>query len=463
LFLYHDAARKVSMVSDTQVEQLDNSSVRLTVTVDKDTVKKEYDDLVSEYAKQAQVKGFRKGKVPKNVLEMKFGDSLKAEATQRILENSLKEALDQVDQKPLPYAQPSLDGDLNFEVDQDFTYSVKYDVYPTIEVGEYKGLEIEEPQVDVTDEDMDRELNAIQEQNAMVMDKEDESPIEQNDVVTVDYWEVDDDGNAIEGMERQDFVFTVGSGYNYYKIDDDIVGMKKGDETVLEKEYGDDVDVEELQGQKKRVGVRIKAVKQRDLPEIDDELAQDVSEEYETLDDLKSDIRKRMEETAENHKRQQKVEQLLDKVLENSTVDAPESMLQAELDQAWQNFLQRIGGSDEQIQQLLQAQGRSKDDLLQEWRPDAEKSLKQRLVVSKLMEDEEIQASDEEVDEHIRKQAESSNMSFEDAKQQYEDNNLLEYVRNQLREQKLYDKLLEESTVKQGETVKFVDVVGRNQ
>ena len=138
-------------------------------------------------------------------------------------------------------------------------------------------------------------------------------------------------------------------------------------------------------------------------------------------------------------------------------------MLQAELDQAWQNFLQRIGGSDEQIQQLLQAQGRSKDDLLQEWRPDAEKSLKQRLVVSKLMEDEEIQASDEEVDEHIRKQAESSNMNFEDAKQQYEDNNLLEYVRNQLREQKLYDKLLEESTVKQGETVKFVDVVGRNQ
>lgn len=454
------------MVSDKSIEHLDNSAVRLTVTVDKETVKKEYDDIVKEYAKQAQVKGFRKGKVPTSVMEMKFGDSLRAETTQRLLENSLREAIDQVDEKekPLPYAQPSLDSELgDLDPEQDFTFSVKYDVYPNIELGPSTGLEVVEPQVEVTDEDLDRELKAIQEQNAVVMDKDEDAVVEKDDIVTMDYWEVDESDEAVHGTAREDFTFTVGSGYNYYKIDDDILGMKKGDEKIIDKEYGDDVDVEELQNAKKRLFLRVKAIKQRDLPEIDDELAQDVSEEYETLEDLKKDIKSRLEETAENHMRQQKIESLLDQIVEGSTVQTPETMVQAEMAQAWQNFVQRVGGSEQQIDQLLQAQGRSRQDLLEEWRPEAEKSLRQRLVMGKLIEEEGIEASDEEVDEYLREQAEKNKMEFEDLKKQYEDNNVLDYVKNQLRERKLFDSLLERNNVKKGDAVKFVDAVGRNE
>jgi trigger factor len=454
------------MVSDKNVERLDNSAVRLTVTVDKDTVKKEYDDIVKEYAKQAQVKGFRKGKVPHSVMEMKFGDSLKAETTQRLLENGLREAIDQVDEKekPLPYAQPSLESEIEtLDTDQDFTFTVRYDVYPNIELGQYTELEVTEPQVVVSDEDLDRELKAIQEQNAVVMDKDDDATVEQDDIVTMDYWEVDENDEAVHGTAREDFTFTVGSGYNYYKIDDDIIGMKKGDEQIIDKEYGDDVDSDELKNTSKRIYLRVKAIKQRDLPEIDDELAQDVSEEYETLDDLKQDIKKRLDETAQNHMRQQKIEDLLNQIVEGSTVETPETMIQAEMQQAWQNFVQRVGGSEQQIDQLLQAQGRSRQDLLEEWRPQAEQSLRQRLVMGKLIEQEEIEVSDEEVDEYLKDQAERNKMNFEDLKKQYEDNDLMEYVKNQLRERKLFDSLLERNTVKKGEQVNFLDAVGRNE
>ncbi|MFO8064688.1 MAG: trigger factor, partial [Spirochaetia bacterium] len=316
------------MVSEKQIEHIDNSAVRLTVTVAKDTLRGEYDKLLKEYAKKAQIKGFRKGKVPPEILERKFGDSIKAEAGEKVLQDSLREAIEEIDEQPLPYAQPELDSELDFELDKDFTYSVTYDVFPEIELGEYKGLEIEAPEVEITEEDEQRELSAIQEQNAIVIDKE-EGAVEQDDIVTIDYAEVDENDETIEGTSREDFVFTIGTGYNYFKIDDDLIGMKQGEEKILEKEYPEDSDVEELRGEKKRLRVKVKAIKQRELPEIDDELAQDVSDEYETLDDLKKDIRRRLEQTAESRVREMKKQAILDKVLENSKIEVPASMLQA--------------------------------------------------------------------------------------------------------------------------------------
>ena len=449
------------MVSEKQIEHIDNSAVRLTVTVDKDTVRGEYDKLLKEYAKKAQIKGFRKGKVPPEILERKFGDSIKAEASEKVLQDSLREAVEGVDEQPLPYAQPELDGELDFDVDKDFTYSVKYDVFPEIELGEYKGLEIEAPEVEITEEDEQRELSAIQEQNAIVIDKE-EGAVEQDDIVTIDYAEVDENDETIEGTSREDFVFTIGTGYNYYKIDDDLIGMKQDEEKILEKEYPEDSEVEELRGQKKRVWVKMKAIKQRELPEIDDELAQDVSDEYETLEDLKKDIRRRLEDTADSRVREMKKQAILDKVLENSKIEVPESMLQAELENSWRNFTSRLQMNEDDVVNLLSAQGRGKEDLLEEWKPEAEKSLKQRLLTNKMLENESIEVSEEEIEEHLEEQAKQSNVDTARVREYYESNNMLDYVKHDIQERKLLDKLLEETTVNTSEKLKFLDVAGQH-
>ena len=450
------------MVRDKQVEKEENASVKVTLTVDKETVQSEYDKIVKEYAKDVQLKGFRKGKVPPEVLERKFGDTLKAEASQKIVEESLKEIIDEVDEKPLPYAQPELADALDFELGKDFTFSIRYDSFPEIELGDYKGLTITAPTVAVTDADLDRELKAIQEQNALVMDKE-EGVVEEQDVVTMDYWEVNAEDEPVEGSSREDFVFTVGSGYNYYKIDEDVKGMAAGEEKIVEKEYGEDVDIDELKNTKKRIALRVKTIKQRSLPELDDELAQDVSDKYETLDDLKNDIQSRLKETAENRERQMKIDALLEKIRENSTVPLPESMVQSELENQWRQFAQRSGMNEEDIDKILQSQGQGRTSLYQEWRPGVEDNLQKRLLVGRMIEAEEVEATEEEINKKIAEQAERSNMSTDEARDYFEKNNLMEYLKQDVQEEKLFDSLIEESTVQRGEEMNFLDAVGGNR
>ena len=450
------------MVSDKQIEKLENSSVRLTVTVPQEEVKKEYDELVGSYAKDVQLKGFRKGKVPRTVLERKFGDTFKVETAQKVVDTALREVFDDIDEKPLPYAQPELEGDLELEPEQPLTFTVKYDVFPEIEVGETTGLTIEEPQVTIKKDDEERELKQMQEQNSVVMEK-DEGAVEKDNIVTVDYVELDENETEVEGTKREDFVFTVGSGYNLYKIDDDVVGMKTGEEKILDKEYPEDFEYEELRGQKKRLKVTVKVIKERQLPEIDDDLAQDISEKFESLDDLKKDIRERLQKSADSKIREQKVNNLMEKIEESSTVQVPESMVYAELAGMWQNFIQQYGGNEEQVVQLLQIQGKSKADILEEWREGAEKQLRRRLIVQKLIDDNGIEVTDEEAEADLKKRAEESGANPDEALEYYKNNNMMDYIKHDLSEGKLFDKLFEENSVKKGKKQSFLDLMQGNQ
>jgi trigger factor len=450
------------VVKEKAVEHLENAAVKLTVTVGKEAVRAEYDDLLKTYTSTAQIKGFRKGHVPASVLERKFGESMKFETSQKVLEESLKEVFDEIEEKPLPYSQPSLEGELEFDLEKDFTYAVKYDVYPDVKLGEYKGLEIEVPQVSVTKDDEERELKALQDQNAIVMEKE-EGVVETGDVVTVDYGEMDDGGNDMPDTLREDFVFTQGSGYNLYKIDDDVVGMKPGEEKIVDKEFPEDFENKDLAGTTKKLKITVKAIKQRQLPEIDDELAQDISDKYETLDDLKKDIRKRLDDTVDGRLREHKVNALIEKVVADSDVPVPESMVAAELESAWQNFLQQFGGQEEQVLAMLQAQERTREDIYADWRPGAVTRIKGQLAVHKLIDLEKIEVTDEEIDADLEKQATSGSVTKEQAREYYEKNNMMDYLQREIRERKLFDSLVEASKIKKGKKLSFLDLLQRNE
>ncbi len=451
------------MVANKEIKSLENSIVELTVTIEKDAVKKEYDELLKKYSKTAHIKGFRKGKVPAAVLERKYGEGLVTESGFNLIEKSLDEVLKDVEKKPLPYSQPALKDEENLKIslDEDLVYTVSYETFPEVKLGEYKGFDIEIPEVKLAAEDEKRELKRYQDQNAVVSEKRG-GKVAKDNVVTINYAELDENDNVIEDTKREDFTFTVGTGYNYYKLDDDIIGMKKEEEKVIEKEFADDFEYKELAGKKIKLQVTVTSVKSKKLPDLDDELAQDISEKYKTLDDLKKDIKERQEGMIENKLKAVKQEKMLEKIIENSEVDPPAAMINAELDNQWNNFLYQFGGDENKVLEILTMQNKTKEDMLAEWRPFAEKTVKGQLLISKIGEEEKVEATDEELEEEIKSQSAQSGMSEEDFRNYIEQNQMKEYVRLSLKERKTYDLLMENCKFKKGEKIKFLDFIQTN-
>jgi len=438
------------MVSEKKIKELENSAVELSLTVDAESVRASYEEVVKKYAKQAQVKGFRKGKVPKRVLEDKYGEVLKEESMVNLMDSALKEALDQMEEehRPLPYSQPTLvnEDQLSFELDKDFTFSVTYDVYPKVKLSSYSGYEVEIPDVSVSDEDINEELKTMQEQNALVT--ETDEPAQEQSIVTVTYWELDDEGNEVEGTRREDFTFTIGTGYNYYEFDHEIIGMKAGESKTIEKSFPEDSQKEELAGKTVKLRVEVSAVKKRDIPELDDEFAQDISESYETLEDLKNDIRRKKQEELDNRMKDYQFSKVVDRIIEDNPFSVPESMVNAQLEDSWQNYLSRMQMPEDQLLKFMEMQGMSKENILENWRESALQSLKYSVVVQAVAREESVEVSDEEADEALKKELEAMEGGQE------LDENVRSYYREmqkgQLKKHKAADLLLEKNQGKPG-------------
>lgn len=451
------------MVKNKEIKTLENSVVELSVTIEKDSLKKEYDELLKKYAKTAHIKGFRKGKVPPAILERKYSDSIRMESGYNLIEKCLEEVLKDAEKKPLPYYTPKLVDEESFEVDleKDLDFKVTYETYPEITLGQYKEIEVELPEVKLTKEDEERELKKYQEQNAVVTEKQ-EGTVEKDNVVTVNYCEVDGDGNEIPGTSREDFTFTVGTGYNYYKFDDDIEGMAKDEEKIIEKEFDEKFEYPELAGKKARIKVKVTAIKSKQLPAIDDELAQDISEKFKTLADLKKDIKERQSGMIDSKRKALKQQRILDKIIEASSIDVPSSMVDQELQQSWQNFLYQFGGNEDKVLGLLAMQNKSKSDLFEEWKPSALKSVKGQLIISKIIDEEKFEVTEEEIGEEIKKQAPQSGMQEEEFVKYINDNNMRGYIRHSLTEKKAYELLEQSSVEKKGKSVKFLEFIQMN-
>ncbi|UCF96927.1 MAG: trigger factor [Spirochaetaceae bacterium] len=449
------------MIKSKKIEELENASIKLTISVKKDYIRKTYDELVAEYCKTVRMDGFRKGKVPPNVLLRKYGEAILAETTERIIRNSLDEVLQKVEKRPITTSIPEVDTKKGLELGKDYSYSVTYDTYPDVKLSEYKGQSYEALQVNISDEDMDRELKALQEQNSIVIDKKDTTVLN-GDIVNIDYAELDDQDQELPGGKREGFVFEVGSGYNIYKLDNDLVGMKTGEEKVISKDYPEDFEFKGLAGKSKRLKVKLNAVKEKQLPEINDELAQDISDKYENLEDLKKDIRTRLEEYAAQKVREHSISQILEKIAEQTEVPLPKSMVDSELEDQWRRFVSRLGGDEKPVLKQLEAEGRTKEQIQGEWRAGAEKKLKLQLVVNEMVKQENIELEDKEIEERIQKEADAQNIGFEEAKEMMDRNNYLEFLKYDLKNEKLYDILLENGTRRKGKKVKFLDLVQGN-
>jgi trigger factor len=275
-----------------EITRLDKSNVALSVTVPQDDVLKQYSEMMKEYTKNLQIPGFRKGKVPQEVLERKFGDALKDDAFGRILESSMEEIFGENNdklprnEKPLPYSRPELqEKELKLNLDQALKFTVIYDVLPEVKIGpdQWKGLKVEYSYAEIENDDITRELDEIRERNAVVIDLDEDAAAKKNDVVTIDYEIMEEDGVTPHQISRKDMSFTL-DGKNVFKFDDQIIGMKKDQSKEFDKKFDSDFFHVDFAGITRKVRITLTSLKEKQLPALDDDLAQDVDEKFNTLD-----------------------------------------------------------------------------------------------------------------------------------------------------------------------------------
>ena len=460
------AKEGIKVTVTKEITRLEKSSVKLSINIGKDDVRSEYDELISNYAKSIQIPGFRKGKVPRDVLVRKFGDALKEEALNKIIEKSVKEVFEDEgfprDSRPLPYSNPQVQDEPKLDLEADLSFSVVYDVLPAVKIEQWQGFEAEIPDISIGDEDISKELEAIRERNSIVLDKNDGEAAVSGDVLTVNYLELDDSGELVAGSEREDFTFTLGSGYNIYEFDDEITGMKKEETREFSKSYPEDFSNKDLAGKTKKIKVTLTALKIKRLPDLDDDLAQDVDEKYKTLEDLKNSIRERLQKDLDQRLRNIKINQLLEKIMEKTPVEIPESMIRMELDSRWRNLARRFNTDTDGLYKIMGNSPQGAESIIEGWKPDATKSLHSRLIIETLMEELKLEASDEEAEKELERLAQESESSVDDVRKYYQDERMMEYLKEDIKERKVFDILLEKNTIKPGKKEKYVDLIANN-
>jgi trigger factor len=341
----------------TKITNLEHSRIRLSVTIEKDELKKRYGKIVNDLAKQVQIPGFRKGKVPVSVLERKMGDVLKTDAVQKIVEDALDEIAKSEDFDknflPLQYSEPKLDEiDTAINLDADYTVSVTYDIAPQFSVENWKGLSVQVDTAEITDDDVNRELEELRVRNALVMDKDAGDPAVLGDIACIDYAELDGNGRPIDGKRREDWIFTIESSTGGLFSGDDIVGMKAGEKRVIKKDIAEAVagvnGNNGAQGETVSFEITLKSLRKRELVDLDDDFAQDVDEKYKTLDALKAGLKDRLEKQLAAMEKNQKLNAIYRALIEKNPMDIPESMIKMGMVNHFRDIANNIGMTVEQ-------------------------------------------------------------------------------------------------------------------
>jgi trigger factor len=384
------------MISDKKIQETENSSVELSITLTAQSIEDAYKALITKYAKDIVIKGFRKGKAPLSLIEKKYGVMIREEATFGLIEADLKVALDDVEDKykPLAYSQPALKDEeklVPFKANEDLTFTVTYDVVPQFETPVYTGLELEAPTASVLKDDVEAEIEKLREQNALIVSKD--SAAEDGDIVTIDFAELNSEGKN----DRNDFTVTIGQTPTFFNIEEDLIGMKADEEKTVKKTLAEDFVDADYAGKEVEIKITMKAVKYNDVPELDDDFAQDVSEDYETVDDLKDGVKKQLKERADSKLNQLRYEAVMDALVEKCPIVAPKSMVDAQADQQLNQIAQNNGMDLETLSKIFGGQGQSLDSLKETWTPMIQKDINRNLIQEKIKDAEDFKITDEEI------------------------------------------------------------------
>ncbi|AWG42970.1 trigger factor [Candidatus Borreliella tachyglossi] len=426
------------MILSNSVKLLSDSKVEAVIRISREFVKNKYNEFLRDYSTRLKVQGFRVGKIPFSIIESKYSSNLKALTMEKIIHKSLEEFFKSATYKPLGYAVPKvIDEKLEIDFEKDFEFTVIYETYPEFEIPDISHILVEIPEVVVSDSDVEDELRLLQIENSIVV--EDKGDVKRDSIVKVDFVELDDSLGEILTTKRQDFVFTVGESNNYYGFDEDIIGMKRHEEKIIEKTYGVDYKFSELVGSLKRLKITIKDIKKRDIPDLDDDFAKDINDSFNTLEELKEHIRKNMLTMTKEKQKSLKLSKLLSDVSERLSIEIPPAMFEAELKNVLNEFSKQNKISLEQLGNSLQSLEGFGDDI---FRDNVLKNLKSKLILQKMVDDDIEEVTDVDLDKELARQAENTKMELSEVRRFYEEKNLLGILKDEIKEQRVKSKIL---------------------
>ena len=424
-----------------QVEKLEHNMVRLTIEVEAAefdaATKRAYNKKKGTFS----LPGFRKGKVPMKIIERTYGEGIFYEdAANDIMPNAYDEAVKESGLEIVSHPDINV---TQIGKGKSFIFTADAAVRPEVTLGQYKGLDVDKVPTEVTDEEVEAEIKKAQEQNAREVKIEDRA-VKEGDVITLDYAGTID-GVPFDGGTAKSQNLTIGSHSFIDTFEDQLVGMNIGDEKDVEVTFPEEYHSAEVAGKPAVFHVKVLGITEKQLPEIDDDFAQDTTE-FDSLEEYKDDIRKKLLLGKEEQAKNTMSNQLIDKVIEGAQMDIPEAMIEAQVDQMAQEFQQRVSYQGITFEQYLQFTGQDPDAFRENMKPEAKKRIQGSLVLEQIAKEEEITADDEDLKAELERMASMYQMSV-DQIEQFMPESEKESMKNNLATQKAVDFLLENANV----------------
>lgn len=410
----------------------------LSVTVPAEKVDKAIDQAFKKVVKQINVPGFRKGKVPRQIFEQRFGvEALYQDAVDILLPEAYGEAIDEAGIKPVD--QPEINV-TSIEKGEDMTFEANVVVEPEVELGEYKGLEVEKQNTELTEEELQESIDHQLGHLAEMVVKEDDA-VENGDNVNIDF-DGYVDGEQFEGGQAEGYDLEIGSGSFIPGFEEQLVGVKAGEEKDVTVTFPEEYHAEELAGKEATFKTKVNEIKYKDVPELNDEIANELDAEANSVDEYKDNLRKRLAEQKATEAENTQKEEAINKATNNTTINIPEAMIKTELDRMVQEFGQRMQQQGLNLETYFQISGQDESQLREQMKDDAEERVKTNLTLTAIADAEEVEVTDADIDKELEKMSEQFNISVEDIKQTLGNTDI---VKNDVRIQKVIDLLVEEA------------------
>lgn len=407
------------------VEKVDKNVVSFEFTVSADEFEKGVEKAYRKNVGKINIQGFRKGKAPRKIIERYYGAEIFYEDAVNIVlpdayDNAVKE------NNIFPVDQPEIDIKGEIEKGKDITFTTKVTVKPEFELGEYKGVKAQKVTSRVLKKDIEAELEKKREMNSRMVPVEDR-PIEKDDVANIDF-EGFCDGVPFDGGKGEGFDLTIGSGQFIPGFEEQLIGKNIGDEVDVNVTFPEEYHAEELKGKPALFKVKINSIKVKELPELDDEFAKDVSE-FDTLEDLKKDIKENLSKAGKENAAHKTEENVINAVCDATEIDIPDAMINSQIDKMLRDFDMNMRYQGLNLEQYLKYTGMTVDKMRAQFKDDAAKNVKTSLVLEKICEAEGIDASEDEINKEYESMAESNGMKIEDIKKYVSEDDVKETIK----------------------------------
>jgi trigger factor len=411
-------------------ERIDKKQIELTIEVDEKKFEEGLQHAYKKVVKQINIPGFRKGKVPRKIIEQKFGiEILFEDAVDYVLPRAYAEALDTLDPDIEPVGKPEIDI-VQLEADKPFIFKAKVEIKPEVELGEYKGLELEKIDTAISEEDVNQELENLRQRHAEMEVMGEGTAVENGDLVVIDFTGKKD-GVPFEGGTAEDYTLEIGSGSFIPGFEEQIIGMTLGEEKTINVKFPEQYHSQELAGQPATFDVKVNEIKRKRLAELDDEFAKDVSE-FETLQELKQDVENKLKSRKEEFADSQLKQAVIEKAAENADVDVPQAMVDTQIDNILQNFDYRLRMQGLSLENYLQYTNDTIENLREKYQEDAKKTVKEQLVLEAIAKKEGLEVQEADLEEEFKRLAETYKREPQEIKEQLEKQGQIEAMKHSI-------------------------------